>query len=54
MELLYRRSARLDVYKSTVVAAVRLTESDGSVRRDVETFATVTPGLLAFSDWLER
>ena len=39
--------AGLDVHKDTVVAAVRLIEGDGSVRREVETFATTTPGLLA-------
>jgi transposase len=54
MEVLYPRCAGLDVHKDTVVAAVRLIESDGSVRREVETFATTTPGLLALSDWLER
>ena len=37
-----------------MVAAVRLVEGDGSVRREVETFATTTAGLLALSDWLER
>jgi transposase len=42
------------VHKDTVVAAVRVTEGDGSVRREVETFATATPGLIALSDWLER
>ena len=42
------------MHKDTVVAAVRLTEDDGSIRREVETFATTTPGLLALSDWLER
>ena len=54
IEVLYPRCAGLDVHKDTVVAAVRLTEDDGSIRREVETFATTTPGLLALSDWLER
>ena len=54
MEVLHPRCAGLDVHKDTVVAAVRLTEGDGSVRREVETFATTTPGLVALSDWLER
>lgn len=54
MEVLHPRCAGLDVHKDTVVAAVRLTESDGSVRREVESFATTTPGLVALSDWLER
>ena len=53
MEVLYPRCAGLDVHKDTVVAAVRLMEGDGSVRREVETFATTTPGLVALSDWLE-
>jgi transposase len=54
MEVLHPRCAGLDVHKDTVVAAVRLIEGDGSVRREVETFVTTTPGLLALSDWLER
>lgn len=53
MEVLYPRCAGLDVHKDTVVAAVRLVE-EGSVLREVETFATTTPGLIALSDWLER
>jgi hypothetical protein len=31
--------------KDTVVAAVRLIEGDGTIRREVETFATTTAGL---------
>lgn len=54
MEVLYPRCAGLDVHKDTVVAAVRLTGGDGLLRREVETFATTTPGLVALSDWLER
>ncbi len=54
MEALYPRCAGLDVHKDTVAAAVRLTEINGSVRREVETFATTTPGLVTLSDWLER
>jgi transposase len=54
MEVLHPRCAGLDVHKDTVVAAVRLMENDGSVRREVETFATTTSDLLALSDWLER
>jgi transposase len=53
MEVLYPRCAGLDVHKDTVVAAVRLMTGDGSIRREVETFATTTPGLVALSDWLE-
>ena len=54
MEVLHPRCAGLDVHKDTVVVAVRLMEGDGTLRREVETFATTTPGLLALSDWLER
>ena len=54
MEVLHPRCAGLDVHKDTVVAAVRLMEGDGTLRREVETFATTTPGLIALSDWLER
>jgi transposase len=52
MEVLYSRCAGLDVHKDTVVGAERLM-GDGSIRREVETFATTTPGLVALSDWLE-
>ena len=54
MEVLHPRCAGLDVHKDSVVAALRLTEADGSVQRVVKTFATTTPGLLALSDWLEQ
>jgi Transposase len=37
-----------------VVACVLLTADDGSVRRYVRTFGTMTGELLALSDWLER
>jgi transposase len=51
MEVLYPRCAGLDVHKDTVVACVRLVE-DGTVHREVRTFSTTTPGLLALSVWL--
>src|SRR5271170_7890119 len=51
MEVLYPRCAGLDVQKDTVVACVRLVE-DGTVHREVRTFSTTTPGLLALSVWL--
>jgi hypothetical protein len=41
------------VHKDTVVAAVGLIESNWTVRREVETFATTTPGLVALSGWPE-
>ena len=51
MDVLYPRCAGLDVHKDNVVAGVRLA-GDGSVRTEVRTFDTTTPGLLALSVWL--
>jgi len=51
MEVLYPRCASLDVHKDTVFACVRLVE-DATVHREVQTFSTTTPGLLALSVWL--
>jgi transposase len=53
MEVLYPRCAGLDVHKDTVVACVRLA-SEGSVRSEVRTFDTTTPGLLTLADWLNE
>jgi transposase len=51
METIYERVAGLDVHRDTVTATVRLPEGRG--RREVtQTFATMTPDLLALRDWL--
>lgn len=52
METLRRRCAGLDVHKDTVVACARMVSEDGTVLQEVETFSTMTNGLLALSDWL--
>ena len=52
MEIVHPRCCGLDVHKKTVVAGVLLTQADGSVDRQVRTFNTMTPDLLALSDWL--
>jgi transposase len=54
MRVVHGRCCGLDVHKRTVVACVLLTEDDGSVRRFVRTFGTMTGELLALSDWLGR
>jgi transposase len=51
MDIHYPRCAGLDVHKDTVVAAVRIV-TGGSVKSEVRTFDTDTPGLLALSCWL--
>ena len=53
MEVLYPRCCGLDVHKKTVVACVLLTDADGTSRRFVRTFGTMTADLLALGDWLE-
>src|SRR5437763_12525495 len=52
MQVVYERCCGLDVHKKTVVACVLLTRPDGTVQRQVRTFATMTADLLALSDWL--
>ena len=52
MQVLYPRCCGLDIHKKTVVACVLLTEPDGTTRRFVRTFGTMTGDLLALGDWL--
>lgn len=51
MEVLHPHCAGLDIHKDTVVACARHT-IDGTVKRDVRTFKTMTRDLLALSEWL--
>lgn len=51
MEVLHRDCAGLDVHKDTVVACARHAVN-GTVKREVRTFATMTKDLLALSEWL--
>jgi transposase len=53
MQVVHERCVGLDVHKKTVVACVLLTQSDGTVHREVRTFSTMTADLLRLSDWLE-
>ena len=52
MQVEYARCCGLDVHQKSVVACVLLTAEDGSVQRQVRTFATMTADLLALNDWL--
>jgi transposase len=51
MEVLHPHCAGLDVHKETVVACVRHV-LDGTVKREVRTFKTMTRELMALSEWL--
>ena len=51
MEVLYAHCAGLDVHKDTVVACVRHMH-EGTVKREVRTFKTMTRDLLGLSEWL--
>lgn len=51
MEVLYPHCAGLDVHKDTVVACARHM-TNGTVKRGVRTFKTMTTDLLALSEWL--
>ena len=52
MQVVHARCGGLDVHKKSVVACVLITEQDGTVRRHVRTFGTMTADLLALDDWL--
>ena len=52
MEVVYRNSAGLDVHKRSVAVCARWVDEAGAAREDLKTFGTMTPDLLALSDWL--
>jgi transposase len=52
MQVIHHRCAGLDVHERTVVACVLVTQPDGTARRAVRTFGTMTVDLAALSDWL--
>jgi transposase len=52
MDVQYARCCGLDVHQKSVVACVLVSLEDGSVRRTVRTFGTMTADLLALNDWL--
>jgi len=54
MQVLYARCCGLDVHKKTVVACILLTSEDGKIQKHVQTFSTMTAGLLELDDWLTR
>jgi transposase len=52
MQVMYERCAGIDVHKKTVVVCVLLTQADGTVQKQIRTFATMTADLLALDEWL--
>ena len=42
MKVVYARCCGLDVHQKTVVACILLTDADGTVQREVQTFGTMT------------
>ncbi len=52
MDIIYPRCCGLDVHKREVVACVVITEPDGTPRKAVRAFGTMTPDILALADWL--
>jgi transposase len=54
MQVLHERCAGLDVHKKKVVTCVLITKADGTVETHRVSFDTMTPDLLALSDWLKN
>ena len=52
MEVIYPRCCGLDVHKREVVACVVITGPDGTPRKTIRAFGTMTPDILALADWL--
>jgi transposase len=53
MEAIVPRSAGVDIGKAMLKATVRVQDGQGrKTRREVRTFGTTTPQLLALRDWL--
>ncbi len=52
MDIVYTHCAGLDVHKKTVSAAIIVPNGKRGLHREVRTFETMTPDLLALSDWL--
>lgn len=53
MQVMHARCAGLDVHKKTVVACVMISLPEGGVEKHSATFGTMTPDILALSDWLQ-
>jgi len=52
VETVVRRCAGLDVHRESIVAAVRIVNTDGELNTFTETFGTTNSDLLQLNDWL--
>ena len=52
MQVLYDRCCGLDVHKKLIVACLMVLLSDGTLRKEIRRFGTMTEDLLNLSDWL--
>ena len=52
MDIIHHRCCGLDVHKKTVVACLIISDPDGTPRKTIRTFGTMTEDLRALADWL--
>ena len=52
MQVIHERCAGIDVHKKTVVVCVLMSQADGTLHKQIRTFATMTADLLALDEWL--
>lgn len=53
MQVIHARCCGLDIHQKSVTACVLIGDGGGRVRKQVQTFRTLTADLLALGDWLE-
>ena len=54
MQVIHPRCAGMDVHQKTVVVTAMVTQQDGMVQRERQTFSTMTADLLVLDDWLRQ
>lgn len=52
MQVIFGCCCGLDVHKRMVTACYRVQGDDGTVRKEIQTFGTMTADLLVLHDWL--
>lgn len=54
MQVVYERCAAIDVHQKTAVTTILITQANGHVQKETQTFATMTSDLLRLDDWLQE